>query len=367
MLIFPLRASAAPSWVKCNASPRMQLGRPDISDPTIREEGIAFHWGALMTWLGHQVVAGTIAPNSIAITDEMIDGIIEYLDGIRAWGGKPTLEMSIPATRIHPGCGGTTDAWSFDASIKTLYVADAKFGYRFVDVFENWQLLVYVCGLLDYLGIINDQEIIVEMRIFQPRAYRRGGPWFVWRIRASSLRAHFNILASAANATMSENPKATTGAHCNNCNGRLNCSAFLDAVANVLDTAGEPVEQDLPVEMLDIQMQRVDRALELLEAANVAYKARAEMFARNGKQFRHYEMQASSGRLEWLPGVEEQVIQLGYAFDAQLAKPVVPITPTQAGKLINPDVISAFSTRKPGALKLKRIDPNKTRKVFEQV
>lgn len=367
MNVYPLRASGAPSWVKCHAFPRMNLGRPDISDVTVREEGTAFHWAALMTWLGYQVVVGTVAPNLVAITDEMIDAIIEYLEPIRKLNGRPTLEMSVPAARIHPQCGGTTDAWNYDPLTKTLTVIDAKFGYRWVDPFENWQLLVYVCGLLDYLGIIDDQATIVEMRIFQPRAYRRGGPWFIWRVRASDLRGYFNILSDAAYQTMSNNPKATTGPQCNNCNGRLHCSVFMDSVANVLDTAGEPVEHDLTVELLDVQMRRVDRALELLDAADTAYKARAEMFLREGKQFRHYEMQASRGKLEWLPGMDQQVIQLGQAFGVQLAKPVAPITPTQAGKLVDEKVIAAFSVRNSGAMKLKRIDPNKARKVFNQI
>lgn len=365
MVVYPLRASGAPSWVACHAFPMMQIGRPDLSDPTVREEGTAFHWAALMVWLGHDVVIGTVAPNLVAITDEMIDGINEYLTRIRSWPGQPVLEMSLSAARIHAQCGGTVDAWSYDPIRKILYVADAKFGYRFIDAYQNWQLLVYVCGLLDYLGIINDMEVIVEMGIYQPRTYRRD-PWLIWRTRASNLRAQFNILEAAANNTMSPNPIATTGPQCNNCNGRLNCSTFLNAVGNVLDTAGEPVEQDLPVEILDAQMRRVDRALELLDAADTAYKARAEMYLRAGKQFRSYQMRGSSGKLEWLPGTEEVVLQIGASLGKDLAKPLTPITPTQASKLVGEDIIKAFSERKPGAMKLRRIDPNEAAKRFER-
>lgn len=345
----------------------MQIGRPDLSDPTVREEGNAFHWAALMVWLGHPVVEGTIAPNGVAITDEMLDGIEEYLSVIRSWRGRPTLEMSLSAARIHPLCGGTTDAWDFDPLIKTLFVADAKFGYRYVEVYRNWQLIGYTCGLLDYLGVIDDQEVIVEMRIFQPRAYRNGGPWFIWRVRASDLRAYFNILSAAAYETMSDNPKAVTGPQCNDCNGRLNCSTFLSSVGTTLELAGEPVEQDLSPEVLDVQLRRVERAKELLEAAQTAYAARAEMFLRQGVQLRSYEMQGTAGRLEWLPGMEQQVIEFGVAMGQELAKPPKPITPTQAGKLIDPTVIAAFSQRKNGGLKLKRVDSNKAAKVFTKI
>jgi hypothetical protein len=367
MIVYSLRASAAPAWVVCHAFPRMQLGRPDISDTTVREEGTAFHWAALMVWLGHHVTTSTVAPNGVTITDEMLDGIDAYLSHIRSWPGQASLEMSLSAARIHPQCGGTADAWAYAPQIKTLYVADAKFGYRWRDPFLNWQLLVYVAGLLDYLNIIHDQEIIVEMSIFQPRAYRQDGPWFKWRVRASDLRAQFNILEAAALETMSANPKAVTGPQCNDCNGRLHCSTFLDAVGTVLDTAGEPVEQDLSVATLDVQMRRVDRSMELLEAAKVAYDARAEMFLRQGKQFRSYEMQATAGRLQWLPGMESVVIAIGESMGKQLAKPQTPITPTQAKNLVGEEVISAFCERKPSSLKLQRIDPHKARKTFERV
>lgn len=362
-MAFLLRASAAARWVRCTAWRLMQAGMPDIGDPTIREEGIAFHWAALMIWLGHQVNVGMIAPNGVSITEEMIDCCDEYLGRIKTWGGRPMLEYEVAAPRIHPECGGTTDAWSFNLNTQTLHIGDAKFGYRFVDPFENWQLLVYANGLIDHIGCVDDTRLWVELSIYQPRAYRKNGPWFVWRVRASDLRAHFNVLRNAADTAMSEFAKCQTGEWCTNCNARVNCDAFDTAVENALEVVGEPINNELSPARTDVELLRIERAMDILDARQTALKARAEMYMRKGVQLPHYNLQSGTSRLRWKDGAEVALQGIASAQGAKLFNSK-PITPTQAKKVLNPAVVDALSERPPAALKVTRVDGTQAARVF---
>lgn len=363
---YPLRISGASVWVKCAASRRMSEGCADIGDTTVREEGTAFAWAALMTSLGHVVNTDTVAPNGVAITDAMLDSIDEYWDGIKQWPGKPDFELPLHAKAIHELCGGTTDVAAFSASHMILDVGDAKFGYRKVDVFENYQLLGYVCAMLDRIGVLDDRLITVRMWIYQPRCPGKSGAWSKWEVNAADLRAYFNFMRNAAAEAMSANPKITTGPHCNYCNGRVKCEQFRQVAATVLDMSGEAIANDLDAYATDAELVRIERAQEILDARKTAMAARAEMFARAGKQLAHYKMEGVSGRLKWKEGMEKAAIALGASFNVEIAKPQKAITPTQAMKLLPKEVVSAMSERPSNGLKLVRIDPNEARRRFTQ-
>ena len=368
--MFELRASQAWRWMHCTAYRLMAKGGyvPDIEDTTVRDEGLAFHWAALMVWLGHRVDVGQRVQcdgmsASVEVDDAMIDAIDEYLDRIKSRGGMPMLEYTVAASRIHASCGGTTDAWNWVAPLRTLYVDDAKYGYRWVDPFRNPQCLIYVSGLLDHIGVVDDREVTVVISIFQPRAYRRGGPWFEWRVNAAQLRAYFNELSNAADEAMSPNAKCRTGEWCNSCGARPTCDAFNEAKENALDVSRAPVDNDLTPERVDVELQRVERALDILDAHKMAMQARAEMFIRSGKQLRNYEMQPGRSALRWKDGMEPALEAMERTQAITLFKRR-PITPTQAKKLLPEPTVDALSDRMPGKLKLVRVDGDRAARLF---
>ena len=367
--VFALRASQAANWVRCTAYPLMNAGASEIAaDVTVREEGTAFHWAALMVWLGYTLNVGTRTPNGIEIDDDMLDAIDEYLPHIRSLGGEPRLEYTVAAPRIHPQCGGTTDAWTWHrtpADSIVLDVIDAKYGYRWVDPFENWQCLVYVSGLLDLLNAVDDTRVTVRIWIFQPRAYRRGGPWFKWEVRASDLRAYFNTLRNAAEATMSERAKCVSGPWCTDCNARLACDTFDAAVENALEVVGEPINNDVTAQRADTELVRVSRALEILDARRTALSARAEMFVRQGVQLRHHELQPGRSRARWKEGMQPALESIEQKEHVVLFHRK-PITPTQALKVIDPKLVDALSERPAAGMKLVRVDEKRAARIFGQ-
>ena len=73
--------------------------------------------------------------------------------------------VAIPA--VHANNWGTPDTWIFGHNATSgrarLVVIDYKFGHEFVEVFENWQLVDYLFGILQELGISGEAAALVDV------------------------------------------------------------------------------------------------------------------------------------------------------------------------------------------------------------
>lgn len=174
----------------CRGWPLMNQLFPELEDRVESAEGTASHdvgesligFAARgLTPKAEEYVGGQ-AKNGVVIDQDMYDGARLYADDVRAVMSRsscfvPVVEQRVHAPRIHSEAWGTPDCWLFDERNGVLYLWDYKFGHLIVEAFENWQLLVYLCGILDQLDIdgYQDQRIRVEFRIVQPRAFHPKG------------------------------------------------------------------------------------------------------------------------------------------------------------------------------------------------
>src|SRR5690606_34097666 len=173
--------------------------------------------------------------------------------------------------RIAEGFGGTPDAWAYNPDKRRLHIADLKFGFRFVEVWENWQLICYACGLLDMLQL-DDTQTTVEFTIVQPRSYRRDGPGRKWCVLASDLRAHINILQHAAAAATRYIPNPG----CGDCPGRHVCVALQQSALVALERAYEGDPFELPPPALGDELRRLKDAAKKIDARISGLETQAE-------------------------------------------------------------------------------------------
>jgi hypothetical protein len=265
---------------------------------------------------------------------------------------------------IHAECWGTPDAWIYKTDENTLYVFDYKHGFRYVDVFENWQLIAYTCGILDALGINghSDQHLTVVMRVVQPRAYHRDGPVREWRVKASELRPYFNKLAMAAGAALSPNPQCVPNPECLDCKARHACPALQqDAYRSAqLSHASLPVE--MPAAAVGLELHFLRGAAKRLGARIAGLEQQAEALIGRGEYVPFSAMLPTAGRSAWAKPISE-VLALGALYGVTLTKPAT-ITPTQAIKAGLPaEVVTMYSETKRG-LALGADDGKQARKVF---
>jgi len=365
-----LPPSGAGAWVVCGLWPTMNATFPqDDSEHTLG--GHAAHWVSSERFGGRDPLPGTLAPNGVVVDEEMAEAADVYVDDVRQTlgvNGLPFLvvEQPIEIPRVHPLNWGTPDAWAYVASTRTLFIWDFKFGHGYVDVYENWQLLNYVAGILDRKGLdgFEEQKTRVVMRVVQPRNYHRDGPVREWSANAADLRGYFNKLATAAEVATGPTPPARVGEHCEHCPGRHACPALQAAGYKLADVVRVAPPLELDDHAAALELMFLERAEAILGARISGLKAQVERRLRDGAPMPFYGLEQTFGRLAWTKPADEVFI-LGELFGVELRKPAEPITPTQAKKLgIDEAVLSAYAERPRTGVKLVADSTHKAKKVF---
>jgi hypothetical protein len=368
-----LAPSSAHIWMQCAASVRMQL--PYANDPPTKEsaEGDAAHWLALMTATGcaHLTGLGLSAPNGVKIDQDMIDGAELFAEVV---GPGAVHEKSVAIAGIHPHCFGTPDARRTEP--KRLRVFDYKYGHRYVDPFELWQVIAYILGVIETeLGGVCPDE--VEIIVVQPRAYHPEGPVQTWIYRPDEFRALVARMHKAAHAAVTvsgiphPNAPATTGPSCGDCKGRHECTALQNVAARVVDAEAVRIDRfNLPPAQLAAELSYLDAALERLEARRDGLAIQGEAHVRAGLSVPGYGMESGQSREAWRDDVSvPEVTALGATFEAALAAPAKLLTPTQARaelkrKRLPPDLLDGYAMRPPGAMKFTKSSTIHARKAF---
>ena len=358
-----LPPSSAASWVKCAMWPHMNARYPELGDSSQSSEGTGAHWAASEMLLGREVVVGQVAPNGVVIDNEMIDAAWLYCDDVDTASGQMVVEQRVAIPYVHELNWGTPDCYKWDANSLTLTVWDFKYGFGYVEVYENWQLIDYVCGITQSVSGVDDERITVDMRVVQPRSYHREGPVRKHVVKLSDLRAKFNILKNAAAAVMSPEPRAMTGKHCEYCPGRHACPELQKAALNAADIASIATPFDLPASAIGRELRYLSYARELLDARVSGLEEETLAKIRRGERVPFFTVEQSMGRLAWNCS-NETVFALGHALGVDLRKAPEPLTPTQAKKLLPEAIIEMNASRPKGEMKLIEVQELTAQKIF---
>lgn len=358
-----LPPSGAAHWRACAMWPTMNARYPELEPSPKSAEGTAAHWVLAQMHAGNVPGAGTLAPNHHPVTDEMLDGAELALDYLRklnvpAW----LVEQKVHGKRVHPTKNdGTPDFIGFDGPI--IHVPDYKFGHDPVEVFEWWQGINYAGLILEMFGL-SDLDYYVHFHIIQPRAHHREGPHRSWKVRASDLRAHLNILQMAAEkATDPAHATATAGPQCEFCPGRHACPEAQRTAYRAADLARMVTPLDLDPHAAGLELFLLKRAAQQLEARITGLEEHVKQMMKAGKPVNLWQIEAGMAREEWTVP-DEQVYALGSAMGIPTFK-AKPITPNQARERgIDAAVVGAMSRRPHGAFKLVPATTSTARKVF---
>lgn len=360
----PLAPSSAYRWIMCNGSVQLEALYPDDEETEAAAEGTAAHWAGSEDLLGRPRCVGDVAPNGVVLTDEMLEGAEMWIADVRSIGAPDSelqVEQRVYMPRIHEQAYGTPDTWLYMPSTGTVYVWDFKFGHGVVEHYENWQLLAYLCGILDLLGIDgrNDQHLWCELRVVQPRAYHREGRVRSWRVLASDLRGYFNRLHAAAHAAMLSTAKTQSGPHCLHCRAAATCPTLRKAVTHAIDWVGASSPEELDTTSAAHELELLEQASTLVKARLQARETDVENRIKRGQSVPGWCMEMTTGRHTWKDGEADTVLMLGDLLDMDLRKPAAPVTPKQALKIardkgVDASVIYEYSHTPRTGLKLAR-------------
>lgn len=338
----PLAPSSAHRWVPCPGSVQLEAQYPETEEGESAAEGTAAHFAGSEELLGREVREGQVADNGVVLTEEMLEGAALWVEDVIEVAGSShrmaemMIEQRVAMPRIHDEAFGTPDTWFYDQNAGRLYCWDFKFGHGVVEVYENWQLLAYVCGILDLLGIDgrNDQHLWVHMRVVQPRAYHRDGRVREWKVLASDLRGYFNQLNHAAHEAMGARPHTLSGPHCLHCKAAHACPTLRRATYAAADYLGAHVAEELPAEAAAYELVLLEHITELVKARRRAREADIEARLRRGEAVADWALEPTSGRTVFTADGAADVIMMGDIYGIDLRKPEAPITPAQARKLL---------------------------------
>lgn len=354
--------------VPCTGSVQMIQMHPEPPS-TDADEGDAAHWVAGEFLTGTPVTVGTTAPNGVIVTDDMLRHVAAYTEPIaRTVVGMINLlivEQLVTIERIHADCFGTPDCWYYDHANRKLYIWDFKYGWGIVEVFENWQLIAYAAGIVDYLCkqyAIQDTDITVDMYLIQPRPYHVDGPVRLWSTQACDLRPYINQASNACHIAMGGEPTLKSGPHCANCSAIYKCTPGHRAAMNAIDVSFQSITPQ--PHTIDIDLERVKQAEKRLKNLRVGMEAAAVEMIVKGQPLRNYSVDRTAGKKVWSKSNEEIYI-MGDLMGKELRKPDSPITPIQAGNLgIPDDTIAAYSRTESSGYKLVKTNYKKVQEIL---
>jgi hypothetical protein len=357
-----LRSSGAHAWLHCALYVAMAAAyssESDEGDNEVREEGTACHWLAAELFNGNSHAIGDLSPNHRHLTQEMFDACDQYLGVIAEWPDvEHYVETPVDCSIIYPDMKGTPDWWAYRPG--HLRVGDLKYGFGFVEVFHNPQLIIYALALIILMNLPDDTR--VELIIVQPRAWSVEGDVRRWFTTAGKLRQLLADLQAKARAAMSPDAVATAGKWCINCPGRLDCVTFAQTAGHLIDFGHSSHRINPSPDQAAAELKFVMSALALLEARKEALHAMVEHHQRHGGVTRYFRMAPTTGRESWRPGTEQAVMEVARQFfNVSIAK---PITPKQARAKIPSYIVSSFVDEPRSSMKLVPIGQFDAEKAF---
>lgn len=360
-----LPPSRASRRAVCPGSRALEAKFPDAPESPYTREGIAAHWiASTIVKCGKFPMSGMDLrpPNGEPITDDMLHGANLFFDSVQEVVSQPgcpavTVEKTIEISTVHPECWGTPDAWvNYNGH---LHVWDYKFGFSFVEVFENWQLLEYAAGILEL-----EPAERITFYVVQPRSYHKDSPVRKWTISLAVFKEYKRRLIQSENIASMDEVHCTPSPECNHCLARHACKTLQSEAMTAIDISKMNTADVLDAEQTGRELSYLKRAARLLESRLTGLEEQTKYMIKRGKRVPGFKMESVSSKEIWTKP-DEEVFALGGLLGVDLSKPASIVTPSQARKLGVPEVfLEGYVSRQSGALKLVTEDERTARKIF---
>lgn len=373
--------------VACTGSVQLQEQMPPQPETDEEAEGTAAHLPAMAHASGNPWPVGAHFDSGgkpWTVDHDMLIGAKLWTRAMGGFHGNLRLEDPVRASVIHhEHCWGTPDGWRMmlagdyqpiegfpwtpPAGKNVLRIGDYKYGHRYVEVFENYQLVGGTVGVIERLNV-NDIDLWLEWVVVQPRSYHRDGPIRIWRAPATQIRALVNIAANQVGEAVSDRATCTTGTHCLDCKATSICPALMMTSAAVVDYSTKALPEVMTAQAMGVELKLLTDALKRLEARKVGLAASVESVLRAGEAVPMWKLEPGRSPRAWFENVTpEEIADLGDMMNISLRKPLAVCTPTQAIDAgIDETTIELYSARPKGALKLAADKAAEVRKVFQR-
>lgn len=285
----------------------MVAAAPVVDKTDDAKEGTAFHDFAARLLNGDTVAVGDRAANGYLANAEMLNHAEAYAELLKA---DPSWTQRVEAP-LHWGPGGTArdgqgwqvrvkcDCVTWRPDCQTLAVTDAKYGFRYVDPQDNWQLLSQAIGACFALNIQPERIILA---IYQPRG--PGEPLRWVECTPQELLTAYSLLCERLDAiTTSRRNDLVTSSHCGHCAAAPGCPAHQRAAFNAVDVALSRGAYAVNAAGMRSELDLLDRAAEFIKQRIKWVEGAALAEMRAGKAVPGVYSKQQLGHTKWRDGV----------------------------------------------------------------
>ncbi len=281
---------------------------------------------------------GIVHEALLAIGDIDIDPCDAYavgvcLDAVGGGGG-----LSSEAKHSRDGIPGKVDAYRIEGDHLTIY--DFKFGRDPVDVVGNAQLRVYLWILSGVFGVSTATLVIV-----QPLVSHGSPSVSEWRLDAAAISESNREVREVFTEIQSGATGLRSGAHCRYCPALAGCPAAREVSLIAADYAMIEIADGVEIDLAN-EIDRMREAKKITSWRLTALEEQAMAMIDNGTPADgcYYKI-GRRGALAWRDSTTA-VETVNLACGVDIAKPIVPITPTQAiAAGVSERLVDAMSAR----------------------
>lgn len=381
--IFNLDPSTAFVWGPpegCTAAPQMSRSYNAPEKTEAQLEGTSAHLVAaaetiarLRTNVASPFKEGDQTPNGIIVDETMLDfadmcatQVVGKARELGVFGKNIGVEMKVEAPQIHPQCKGRCDAFLFHEGEKRsqLHIWEFKYGRSTIPAYENWPMICYSVGILNFLEIALVQpDIEVHFHVIQPRAFSPSGPIRTWKTTTGVLRTYWNILHNSAHEVFSENRICRSGPQCARCAINHDCSTALAAGVQLYEIAMQPTRADMTPEQLGVMFSIIKRAHKQLETLKTAYTAQVKMALKDKKSVPGWMLEQNMSNRQWTADVPA-VKAMGESVGIQLVEEKL-ITPAEAERRgFDKNLVNMCTKKVPSGYSVKQDDLVTIKEIF---
>lgn len=336
-----LRPSNSYRWANCHAFPQFAENLPAQPDNDAAREGTAAAWVAEVVLTGDahscEDLVGRTHKNGWLITEEMADDVQKYVSMIQKRGGVIGAEKFVTLSK-DPLIEGTPDSNAHMINDKLLYIDDLKYGYRVVEIYENWQLLIYGAAVLRTLppGSVN----LIQLAVYQPRAFHRDGIYRKWVIDVAELNHYVAMIIAAGRKCLAENPLATPGPWCRDCPVASKCVAVINTAYSVIESIQSKHQRDMTVDELAKMLDFIEFGDKIMKSVKTAVVAEAEQRIRK-ERIPGWWMKGATGHRKFT--VPAATVQMLTGIDPYKKDIITPAEAIRRGA--NEDVVNQISEK----------------------
>lgn len=348
-----IRSSSLDRYMKCPGFAQMTDLIPNLGGPAADEGTAAGELlQAMLEQRTQKPTVSSAAKNGVRFDSDMYYYLSPIAQEILSKNVTVNCEIRVDWVP----CPGIAIRGQFDIAYlqgDTLCIEDLKYGWKIVEVKENWQLLSYAIGTLLQLP---DRPKKVKFTIHQPRPHHEDGRSRVWEIGVDELGKYYQQICNQMQLIVNGDRTLNVGSHCKYCPAAANrCPAISRSMYECVDLVMYDFKQD------DLTEDEISKQMGLLAEVSNLVKIKMDSLndlachkMREGKVIPGYALEEKFGDRSWKPDVTPEAIE--FLTGVNILEKVI-MSPAKAEKLgVDKKLVMGLVERKRTGIKAVKKD-----------